>query len=113
MKALSIKEPYASLILQGKKTIETRVWKTKYRGSILLCASQIPKSDISGKAFATAEIIDCRPMIKEDEKLACCEIYPRANSWILKNIKPIEQFEVKGKLRLFKIDNSKIRYYQH
>ena len=46
MKALSIKEPWATLILEGKKTIETRTWKTNYRGEILLCASKNPKSNI-------------------------------------------------------------------
>ena len=32
MKALTIKEPYATLIRDGVKRIETRSWKTNYRG---------------------------------------------------------------------------------
>ena len=32
MKALSIRQPWAELILQGRKTIELRTWKTSYRG---------------------------------------------------------------------------------
>lgn len=32
MKVLSIKEPYATLIANGDKLIETRSWKTNYRG---------------------------------------------------------------------------------
>jgi ASCH domain. len=43
MKAISLKEPWASLMLEGKKTIETRVWKTNYRGKLLLCASKNQK----------------------------------------------------------------------
>ena len=104
MKALSIKEPWASLIISGKKNIETRTWKTKYRGPVLLYVSKNPKSDISGKAFATAEIIDCLEMVKDDERFACCEMYPKANSWFLDNIKPIKPFEVKGQLGLFEIE---------
>lgn len=104
MKALCLKEPFASLVLEGKKTIETRKWKTSYRGKLLLCASKTPKSAISGKAFATAELIDCRKMTKDDEDSACCKIYHRANSWMLKDIKPIKPFPVKGQLGLFDIN---------
>lgn len=104
MKAISIKEPWASMILSGKKTIETRTWQTLHRGFILLCASKNPKSDISGMAFATAELTECLTMIEDDEKLACCEIYPRANSWFLENIKKIKPFPVKGQLGLFNVE---------
>lgn len=44
MKVISIQEPYASLIKEGYKKIETRSWKTNYRGEILIHAS-------SGKTF--------------------------------------------------------------
>lgn len=104
MKALSIKEPYVSMILKGKKVIETRTWKTNYRGKVLLCASKNPKSKISGKAFAVADILDCLPMVKDDERFACCEIYNRAYSWFLGNIKIIKPFEVKGQLGLFECE---------
>lgn len=39
MKALSLKQPYAELILQGKKTIESRLWNTKFRGEFLIHSS--------------------------------------------------------------------------
>lgn len=42
MKALSLKQPFAELILQGKKTIELRKWNTKFRGTFLIHASKIP-----------------------------------------------------------------------
>lgn len=32
MKALTICQPYAHLIVQGKKRVENRTWPTKYRG---------------------------------------------------------------------------------
>jgi hypothetical protein len=104
MKALSLKEPWASLVLNGKKTIETRVWKTNYRGRLLLCASKNPASAISGKAFATVTLLDIRKMTKKDEKKACCKIYPGAYAWILSDITPIEPYEVKGQLGLFEIE---------
>ncbi|MBI2449740.1 ASCH domain-containing protein [Candidatus Pacearchaeota archaeon] len=109
MKALCLKEPWASMIKEGKKTIETRKWKTNYRGNIILCASKYPKSELSGKAFAIAELIDVRKMTEHDEDAACCKIYPRANSWILKDIKNIKPFTVKGKLGLFEINENGIQ----
>ena len=40
MKALSLWEPWASLMRVGAKTIETRSWGTSYRGPLLICASK-------------------------------------------------------------------------
>lgn len=40
MKALSIRQPFAQLIVDGLKTIETRTWDTTYRGDLLICAAQ-------------------------------------------------------------------------
>ncbi len=103
MKAISLKEPWASLVMNGKKTIETRVWQTKYRGKLLICASAIPKSEVSGNAIAVANLVDCRPMTKADERQACCAVYDGAYSWVLNKVKPITPFKVKGRLRLFNV----------
>lgn len=43
MKALSIKQPWASLISHGIKDIENRTWKTHFRGRIYIHASSISK----------------------------------------------------------------------
>lgn len=40
MKALSIRQPWAWLIVNGYKDIENRNWRTHYRGPILIHASQ-------------------------------------------------------------------------
>jgi len=39
VKTLSVKQPFASLICHGIKTVENRTWKTDYRGKILIHAS--------------------------------------------------------------------------
>jgi len=36
MKAISIKQPWASFIIEGYKNIENRTWPTKFRGRILI-----------------------------------------------------------------------------
>ena len=49
MKALSLKQPYAELILQGKKKIELRKWNTNFRGDFLIHASKIPDKEAMQK----------------------------------------------------------------
>jgi hypothetical protein len=43
MKVLSVRQPFASLICAGIKTVENRTWKTPYRGDILIHASKDEK----------------------------------------------------------------------
>src|SRR3989338_4706349 len=45
MKALSLKQPFAELILLGRKKIELRTWNTKFRGEFLIHASAKPDSE--------------------------------------------------------------------
>ncbi|AQG98669.1 hypothetical protein A9R05_07340 [Burkholderia sp. KK1] len=40
MKALSIRQPWAWLIVNGHKDIENRTWPTKFRGRVLIHASK-------------------------------------------------------------------------
>lgn len=40
MKAISLLEPWASLIKEKVKYIETRSWQTKYRGELYIHASK-------------------------------------------------------------------------
>ena len=42
MKAITIKQPWASLIVAGIKDIENRTWKTSFRGRVLIHAAKTP-----------------------------------------------------------------------
>lgn len=60
MKVLTIKQPWATLIIQGDKRFEFRSWQTKYRGDLLIHAGKgidkeaMKKSKkISSRKFAT------------------------------------------------------------
>ena len=60
MKAISIKQPWASLIVHGIKDIENRTWATKYRGKVLIHASgtwfKYPENDRTlGNLFTDAQ----------------------------------------------------------
>jgi len=59
MYALSIKQPWASLILAGIKPVENRTWSTSYRGPLLMHASKT--WDKRGAEF----IIEKHPELKK------------------------------------------------
>jgi hypothetical protein len=74
MKALSIRQPWAFLIIGGWKNIENRTWATAYRGRFLIHAGKQydgPKDDWDwpeierppsfdmGGIVGEAEIVDC------------------------------------------------------
>jgi len=40
MKALTISQPYASLIASGEKWVENRTWATRYRGPLAIHAGR-------------------------------------------------------------------------
>lgn len=43
MKAISVLQPWAALLVCGAKRIETRPWRTRYRGPLLIHASRRPE----------------------------------------------------------------------
>lgn len=106
MKALSVKQPWASMIVRGEKTIETRTWRTNYRGPLLIVASKKPNLNNlpTGEALCIVRLIGCRRMQQSDCQAARCETYPGAIAWLLEDIKPIEPFPVKGQLGLYDVD---------
>jgi len=104
MKALSIKQPWANLIASGQKTIETRLWPTDYRGPLLVVSSKTPNIPPAGYALAIADLVACCPMTKADEIAAHCARYPGAYSWVLRNIRKIPTFPVRGRLGLYEVE---------
>lgn len=67
MKALTISQPYASLIASGEKFVENRRWETLYRGPLAIHAGKgtqyLDKRELaaypSGCVVAVAELISC------------------------------------------------------
>lgn len=54
--ALSIKQPWAALLVHGVKTIEVRSWSTMRRGRVLIHAGRVPDSREQGWKLVTSEI---------------------------------------------------------
>lgn len=65
MKALSIKQPFASMIQYDEKHIESRTWETLYRGPVLICAS---KTLHTGTVIYKGEEYDAREFIRMCER---------------------------------------------
>ena len=118
MKALTLKQPWASLIVNGYKEYEFRSWKTNYRGKILIHAGlSIEKDKINlydidyplGCIIGEATITDCIQVNKDfDSKLRKInpKIYGNNHigmyAWKLENvIKYSKPIYVKGKLGLW------------
>ena len=102
MKVLSLRQPWASLIADGSKTIETRTWRTDYRGPLAIHASARPYEDLpTGGIIAVAWLYDCRPMKEVDEAAACIELYGGAYAWLLSDVQPIGLIPCKGMLGLW------------
>ena len=122
MKVLTIRQPWATLIVEGYKKYEFRSWRTNYRGKILIHAglclernmnkrfSQYNLQHNFGCIIGEAELVDC---ILVDEKfnneLITINplVYARSNhvekyAWKLENIKKYDKpIYIKGKLGLW------------
>jgi hypothetical protein len=122
--ALSIRQPWAELILEGRKDIETRSWNTQFRGEFLIHSSkQIdieackyfkidPKSLITGALIGKAKIVGSKEYSKpkqyaEDNSRHAAAFlgFSRPKyGFILENIERIEPKPFKGALGFFKVE---------
>ena len=122
MKALTIKEPWATLIIDGYKKYEFRSWKTNYRGKILIHAGvseekamlkkfkdynlNCSKGMIIGEALLTDCILVTKEfeeeLLKIDKTVYGRESHEMTYAWKLENvIKYDKPILIKGKLGLW------------
>lgn len=120
MKALSLLQPWASAIMLGGKRIETRSWKTEYRGLIAIHASKkMPKNtryvlppDLNlplGAILGTVTLSDVKRVEEVKGNLSAWELalgdYSDGRwAWLLTDIMPFDQpIYCKGALGLWKV----------
>ena len=128
MKVLSLQEPYATFIKEGIKKVETRSWKTNYRGKILIHASKsneffkniVDKKVLDlaekfemnyGKIICEVNLVDCiymsedyvEKMKKEDSLQYSLGLYKVGRyAWVLEDVKVLDNpIDAKGKLNLW------------
>jgi len=111
MYALSVKEPWLSMIVNGTKTIETRTWKLSnafLNKDVLLIGCKNPKGPFSSKMACIVTVTECRTMKNRDVSKACCPVYPGAISWILADVRKVNPVRIKGALGLYQVDDKLI-----
>ena len=91
MKALSLKQPFAELVVSGKKTIELRKWNTNFRGEFLVHASKNPDEQAMNKFGFTnlpcgmivgkAKLIEVKHYKNEDEHGQDSNLHLADNFW--------------------------------
>jgi len=125
--ALSIKQPWAELILCGRKDVEVRSWSDRYRGPIWLhtgvkldeiAAQQFQMHSLfSGGLVGIAELTAIRPFTPElyeswrDRHLDFSP-FPAGRDlfgWILSSVRRLDRpRKCRGALGLFHVDTSEI-----
>lgn len=123
MKALSLWQPWGSLIATGAKKFETRSWATNYKGPLLICASKRKPDeddifilDIEmplplGKALCVVELVDClatdnmtTAQIGNDDRYG--DFTPGRYAWKLENVRAFKKpFPIRGAQGLFDVDD--------
>ncbi|MGA9350242.1 MAG: ASCH domain-containing protein [Anaerolineae bacterium] len=122
MKALSIRQPWAELILQGRKTIELRTWPTSYRGRIAIHASQTVREEaciaygldparmVRGALVGTVELVDVLPLDEaawealRDQHLSLSDFPGPMFGWRLEAPQRLPQpIPMRGRMSLFNV----------
>lgn len=119
MKALSIQQPWAWLIVNGLKDIENRTWRSTFRGRVLVHAGKqidaeaweyfqhswrfadilLPQLDLieRGGIVGWVDIVDC-----VDESAS--RWFGGPHGFVLANAKPLPFHPLSGKLGFFEVD---------
>lgn len=111
MRVITIKDPWAYLIVIGEKNVENRTWKTNYRGKLLIHVSQKVDIEVSTK-YKFVHQPGC--IIGEVTLVDCVQNFLSSWSfegywhWILTNPilydNPIKN--IKGKLNIWNISQT-------
>ncbi len=129
MKCLSVCQPFAELIVDGKKTIELRKWNTKFRGEFLIHAAKniliedckrmkiSPETMVTGAIIGKVSLVDVKKYNSDkdldvDRKKHHAETNVTKNKYgfILENPKKLRvPIEYSGKLNFFEFHPDEIK----
>ncbi|WP_048097281.1 ASCH domain-containing protein [Candidatus Nitrosopumilus salaria] len=128
MKCLSVSQPFADLIILGKKTIELRNWNTNFRGEFLIHSPlkirvddcnrlKMNKKFVTGAIIGKAELYDVKKYnslkeIKSDKKFHLSSKNFQNKTWGFMLKKP-KSFRIpipcKGQLGFFDVEIPKTK----
>jgi len=127
MKAISLWQPWASLMALGLKKIETRSWATRYRGPLYIHAAKKvigwPSIDIQavfdddiafqpsdlplGCLICKVDLIDCRVILNHNQpdypERAFGDYTHGRSMWITENLETFKPIPYRGRQGLFDV----------
>ena len=127
VKALTIRQPWAELIIRGRKPFELRSWRTKYRGPLVIHAAAKVDSEravelglnpdklVTSAFVGVALLTDVRSFTREDARLLKKKRggegwYPGLFSWVLTKPRRISSpIKAKGRLGLIPVSSAILR----
>jgi hypothetical protein len=128
LKCLSVSQPFADLIISGKKTTELRNWNTKFRGEFLIHAPlkikmddckrlKINKKFATGVIIGKAELYDVKKYnslkeINVDKKFhfATKKFQVKTYGFKIRNVKMLKiPIPFKGQLGFFDVELTKTK----
>lgn len=97
---------WAGLIELGQKTVEVRSRHTRHRGPLLICTSKRPleSSVPAGVTLCIVDVVDSRPMRREDEAASGVAYDPSLFAWVIANPRPVQRVPVRGQLGFFDVE---------
>lgn len=116
MKALSIRQPWAWLIVTGHKDVENRTWPTSFRGEFLIHAGKA--FDYEGYEWVVSEMGLVLPeparferggIVGEAEMIDCVTRHDSAwffgpYGFAIRNARPRRFLPMRGKLGFFEVE---------
>lgn len=131
--ALSIKQPWAALLVHGRKSIEVRRWPTARRGPILIHAARVPDdraeawalvpdevreaASQTGGIIGQAELVECRAY-RSVEAFKADQVHhlndplwfqpPQLFGFVFSRVEPVAFRPYPGWLRFFPVDEGQL-----
>jgi len=117
MKAITVRQPWASAIIWGGKNVENRSWPTDYRGPLVIHAAKklSPSFEVEfckslgidyaeaaalrGHVLGMVDLVDCVEL--DHEKVRGNKWAKGHWCWILKNPRPLAPVACAGRLKLW------------
>jgi hypothetical protein len=129
--ALSVKQPWAALLIAGLKTVEVRTWSTRRRGPILIHASKVPDerpegwsllttpelrslADLRGGIVGIGNLVDCVRYNTAESFASATDLHRNSPDWfrpsglfgfVFRNLRPIPYHAHQGQTMFFTVRN--------
>lgn len=119
MKAISVRQPWAGLIVLGVKDIENRTWFTLHRGPLLIHASKARDEEVIQRAIkalseaghhVTPDDFPLGGIVGQVDVIDCVqehgsEWFDGPWGWVLENAQRLAFRPLRGKLGLFTVED--------